>query len=228
LEYPGFLDLRMRLCISVILIASLYSCNSEAKPKLTFSSLVHPKVKSIYRPLILSVYQELGIEIEIVEMLDERENISIVNGVVDGAIAKSGEAIERYPTMIKVQPRLVVAARYLFCQNGLLCSRAVLQQPNKSIGMTIASYENWGKDYLAKTHSFGTLDVLRAMFLQKRLDYIVYSDVLGLEAQMRSEGFQIIKLGEMEMFHVLARAHKSLAPRVSAVLKRKLVEQSLN
>jgi len=190
--------------------------------KLLISYLNHPTIVDKYIPLIRSAYQELGIRVEFVEIIEERENLSVSEGLVDGAVAKSALSMARYNNIEVIFPPLSIAAQYLVCQSGLPCNKAILKSNEKIMASKEVTI-NFPELFRDNTIQINSMAVARKLFEHKRINYMIYPAERGNLVDMPVGNYVLV--AELEVVHVLNSKHKELVDDVSEQLAKQLNKQ---
>lgn len=201
--------------------------------KLTFSSIAHPKVKAQVQPLIKSVYQQLGIDVDFVVTASMRDLKLISNGKLKGAAVFSEDIIAELEGIERIEPAILTTSNMLVCRKGLPCSERDIAHyaAEKSIAVSTAMSEAFLKQYpeVKKEQLVITKEMKNVLNMIKyqRLDYGIYpiSDHTkgGLSELPKYVDSEF--LYQVASYHIIHSGLSCIQPMVEQVLADRLLAQ---
>ena len=210
----------LRICCFILV---LYFPNAFAQKQLVFASINHPTIENYYEPLLRSIYSELGYTIEYVYISGERSEKSIESGLIDGAVIYTESNLERVKNVNVIKTALTSAKQYLFCKQGVICNKEIINDPSYTIYMSVLMAKTNGEMFGAQVETMTSISVLEKLFNHDRINYMIYPFSKDRnDASLVFPKAKRIFLFEEHGFHVLNIKHSLLVKDVEALLKVKL------
>lgn len=221
-----------RLCQSVLqffVCCCLLLCTSpQAKgtlPRvLVFSYTNHPTTQQYYLPIIRQAYQNLGIEIQLVEASPNRFIQLYQEGKIDGDIARIDSLKQLLPQMQLVYQIDEMKISY-HCSARVKCSPADLTDPGLLIFTPVVKkvQDMIKLKISAKTYEVNNWQQLLDMYQQQKVDRFMMVDGKRFHTtlQLSSQRFVIPHI-PLPFYHMLHHQHQQLTPLVAAEIAKVL------
>lgn len=203
----------------------------KVPPKVTFSSIEHPKVQNFIQPLIADVYGKVGIKTEFLIVSSYRDLMLVANKQLMGSVVFAEDIIDIIPELIKVNPPISKMSYVLLCSKEARCDSAVLTADNSDakIVTTNAMAKSLSRRYpgLNQQRLLPTSEMKNVMsFIRKeRVSYGVYpiSDrTKGGLGELPPDLNHAI-LYDIDSYHVLNKDYACLLPLIEPVLESALL-----
>lgn len=210
----------MLICASDVFALANQERKQAQKQKLIFSTSSHPAVTKLYQPLIVATYAQLNIELEFVNINEERSLRLLNAGEIDGDVIRTEAVLEAASDFIPVY-MLGDAKVYLVCQINIECTHSTLQEKHRILGTVAGSM--YYKKYLAGTQigrmKYTNYDLLRESFKQKRIDALIQVINNQYPVATIPDNANSMLLGNIHGYHLLHKKHAPLAKQVQAALE---------
>jgi len=191
---------------------------------LVFSYTNHPTVQKYYLPIVLQAYQNLGIEIQLVEMATERFIQLYQQGKIDGDIARIEALTQLLPQLLLVQQLDQMQVSY-HCSAVVHCSAADINDPNLLMFTPVVKKARQliKLQVLAKTYEVNSWQQLLDLYQQKKVDRFLMVDGgrFHTTLQVSPQRFEIAHM-PLPFYHVLHHQHRQLAPLVAEQIQKVL------
>lgn len=205
--------------------------NCRIPPKVTFSSIEHPKVQSYIQPLIADVYKNIGIRTEFLIVSSYRDLMLVANNQLMGSVVFAEDIIDTIPDLIKVNPPISMMSYVLLCKKGLICDKTIVTSERNDVQIvtTNAMAKSLARRYseLNKRRLLPTSEMKNVMsFIRKdRVNYGVYpiSDRTkgGLSELPPDLNYSI--LYDINSYHVINKDYACLLPLIESALESALL-----
>lgn len=184
----------------------------------------HPAT-DLFKPIITKSYQDIGINVEYVSMTSERGIISVNSGLIDGDVIRVEKAVEEFPAIITVKPRLTRVNFYLICAQNRPCDNTVLAS-NVAIFASKRSITLLS-DYLPASFSGELVEIDRIAMIpelikKKRGDYGIYGSTVGRISTDISLNFQSYLIDSFDSYHIIHEKHAPLIPELERAIQKNL------
>ncbi|MCY7295564.1 hypothetical protein [Alteromonas sp. a30] len=203
-------------------IAHAVNTTSTTKlPKsLTFSTSSHAAVEHYYQPLIQAAYQRLGIDIEFLQLNEERSIRLLDQGLLDGDTIRTENIHKSNSHFIPVQ-MLGEARIYLVCQPHIECNANLLEQKKFSLGSVGGSshFDDLLADSEITQLRYTNYHLLKTSFEQGKIDAYIEIISAHYHQQAFPQKANTAYLETIHGFHYLHESHARLAPQVAAAIK---------
>lgn len=221
-----------RLCQSVLQIfvcCCVLLCTSpQAKgtlPRvLVFSYTNHPTTQQYYLPIIRQAYQNLGIEIQLVEAGPDRFIQLYQEGKIDGDIGRTATLKQLLPRMQLVYQIDEMKISY-HCSARVKCSPADLTDPALLIFTPVVKkVQDMVKLKIsARTYEVNNWQQLLDMYQQQKVDRFIMVDGKRFHTtlQLSLQRFFVPHL-PIPFYHMLHHKHSQLTPLVAAEIAKVL------
>lgn len=225
--FTGTVLLFCRLHLAALLLcASLFSVQLSAKgtvPRaLVFSYTNHPTTQQYYLPIVRQAYQNLGIELQLVEAGTERFIQLYQEGKIDGDIARIGLLKQLLPSLLLVYQLDEMQVSY-HCSARVSCSIADLTDPQLLIFTPVVKkvQQMIKLQILAKTYEVNNWQQLLDLYQQQKADRFLMADGRYFHTTLTASA-QRISIPHMPLpfYHVLHHQHNQLAPLVTAEITK--------
>jgi hypothetical protein len=184
----------------------------------------YPGAIERYGEALQQAYAQLGISIEFVKLTDGLTLQDTNQGKFDGDLMRASGIEESFVQMMPVGNALETANIVLLCQQQLSCEPSVLSKNNIQVH-SIKSAKLWNKaieQYPVKTIYQENLAELKALFIAKKIDYMVYTlDSSGgfnaeyLQAQVMKNPLLTVKT-----YHYIHKKHSDIAEKLSVAINQ--------
>lgn len=218
-----------RVDLFLFLLLFGFSCFAQATTtpvnKISISVSSHAAAQQFYRPLVNKAYNAIGYEVEFLVLPEERSNIMIERGDIDGDVIRTSKILDTSNNLIAVWP-LGGAAIYMVCQQDIPCNSEALQDDSRLLG-TVAG-DAYFQSIIHQTKvvhvKFNRYDQLQNSFEKKRIDYYfaVVNKSLNEGANLKSQNKH--KIEDIMGYHVLHKKHS----HIIEPLRRAFADLTLN
>lgn len=193
--------------------------------KVLISYFEHPQIEK-YKHILVKSYDQLGIAVKFTRIEGERAYVALNDGLVDGDIAAELPVAERYPNVLVVQPALLTASIFLYCQPDVACTRDILSKENLAIFVDNVTMNNFAQslrdEIKAQIQIRAITTQLLKMLRHGRINYIIIgAEQEGLPYQLSTD-LQHVKLFETPIHHVLNKKHAELLPTLKDAISRQM------
>lgn len=184
----------------------------------------HPTVQKYYLPIVQQAYQNLGIEIQMVEAAPERFIQLYQQGKIDGDIARIDALSQLLPQLVLVRQLDRMQVSY-HCSAAVPCSAADINDPNLLIFTPVVKTARQliKLQVLAKTYEVNSWQQLLDLYQQKKVDRFLMVDGARFHTTLQAspQRFEIAHR-PLPFYHVLHHQHRQLAPLVAKQIEKVL------
>lgn len=184
----------------------------------------HPTVQKYYLPIVQQAYQNLGIEIQLVEAAPERFIQLYQQGKIDGDIARIDALSQLLPQLVLVRQLDRMQVSY-HCSAAVPCSAADINDPNLLIFTPVVKTARQliKLQVLAKTYEVNSWQQLLDLYQQKKVDRFLMVDGARFHTTLQAspQRFEIAHR-PLPFYHVLHHQHRQLAPLVAEQIEKVL------
>lgn len=212
--------------VRLVTALSLYviSCNA-AEPVMLITYAEHPAAVALI-PMIKQSYKDIGYNAEFVQAPLTRRLHMLEHGQSDADLGARSTASLKYPSIIKVGPRLSIGTLLLICRHDKLCAEDILKNPKIVVYTESSSWELlediYSKQLKVKRGTLQNAKTPIEMFIKGRADYIVTTSIGGTVIPVTGQKYSSVKLATVEYFHHIQAKHKNLAPALDKSLSKNI------
>ena len=181
--------------------------------------------QAIAAQILADIYARLGLKIRVQALPGARANAVALSGEMDGEVGRVQAYADKNPTLIQVKPAYHYLNSVAFAKSGkgiVIANRAALKPYRVGIVRGIAHAQN-ATDGLANVETVRTYEQLFQMLESGRIDVAIDTSANGAY-MIHKLGLKDIQtvgtLARLDLFHMLNPSQATLAPRLSAQIKR--------
>ncbi|WP_100641916.1 hypothetical protein [Alteromonas facilis] len=177
-----------------------------------------------FKTIVEKSYQDIGIDIEFVEMaVAERAYLELNAGHLDAEVARAKQNAQHYENVVVIEPHILEANMYLLCKPERVCDTSVFTDEKVWIiatrAITALLPEEISETLSARFYDMGNVKSVYSMFESERFDYAVISvDQDQLPALKRA--YQSHLLTVVKGYHIINKKHAALADKLSEAIAR--------
>ncbi|QOL26686.1 hypothetical protein LP316_05135 [Thalassotalea sp. LPB0316] len=210
-----------------ILILSAFTWQTFAveKPEqMLISYISHPDAET-YKPLIIKTYNDIGIDVEFINMTSERGLLSVSSGLIDGDLIRVDKSVQEIEGVILVKPKLTKADMYLICAPNVPCDKRVLHTSpdifaSKRTAHLLKSY--LPTDFSGQVIEIEHLALIPELIKRKRGSYGIYYKPSNQLAPEIALNFQSYLIDQFNAYHIIGERHAALLPELELALSQNL------
>jgi hypothetical protein len=213
--------------IPLVLLINLFLLNvakgvEKTKQKFVISHINRDDIEP-YIKLISGVYEELGFRVVLLPTPSTRGIKLVDEAVVDADVASTANDLEvNNANFIIVQPALNQAYLALLCLKNIPCSTNILQDNSVAFAITEPVFKLFTPaEFKANAVFVNTGSAITDILMLNRISYGLLIIDHALEKTYSSE-FNIVKIKNFDVFHIIKKKHAGLLPQIEAKLREKL------
>ena len=209
------------LLLLPMLCSLVQAAEQPQRSKFVMSHIIREGIQP-YVDFIDAVYTELGFEVVLVPTPNRRGVLLLNEGLFDADVVRVDFDLTGMDNLIKVTPALNNAYVALLCVKFVPCAADVLLQPNVAIATNSVVHSMFNADQLrANIVDVNQAQSLPGLLKAKRISYgLLLIDESA--AYNMSENFNIVRLKDSSVFHIVHKKHQALLPQIEAKLREKL------
>jgi len=173
--------------------------------------------------ILLQIYKRAGLDAHVQALPAARSNATLLDGLLDGEVARVQTYLDKNPTLVKVTPAYYHLTTTAFARSGSGISvktKSDLARFRVGYLRGIAHAESISKG-LEKLDVIGTYEQMYKMLEHNRIDIAIDADVNG-QTRAKDMGYSDIvavgSLATLELFHILHPSQSSLAPKIGSTI----------
>lgn len=217
--------------ISLVIFTSFAATALAKENTFKITYMDYPGAIERYGKTFQQAYAQLGITLEFVKLSDGLTLQDTDQGKFDGDLMRGSGIEKSFQQLMPVGNALESANIVLLCQRQVICEPSVLTT-NKTQVNSVKSTKVWNKaleQYQVTINYQESVTELKALFLAKEIDYMVYTlDTSGffnaddLQAQVLKTPLLTVKT-----YHYIHKKHKDIAENLSVAINQAFQNQAI-
>lgn len=193
----------------------------DPPPEMLISHVRHPQIEQV-KTLLSKAYNSLNINVQFLEVPQERERLLAASGDIDGVAVRLGSMASQLEGLIMVDAPLLRIKVHLICRKEIACSNDILMNPQHSVAIPFGSsiISRLLPEYRAKPLFLSYNQQIISMVEAGKLDY-------GFSAIVTTQPHEI---GEVQIaqpaiheefaFHFINERYSWLLPSLRTAIRK--------
>lgn len=185
----------------------------------------HPRVIQFYKPFMESVYADIGINVEFVEVGGERGMRLLDEGMTDADVIRYDVVSTASNNIVAIEPPFAEGASFLLCIRNARCEKDVIYQPSTAIAVTTRFFSNVGKpkaSITANIFEFDDFNHVLELLINGRFDYAILPSDFTQNSIFERQGIEYVPIVEHRLVHVINKKHTYLYSALSNAISNRL------
>ncbi|MBE1298541.1 MAG: hypothetical protein GJ680_01345 [Alteromonadaceae bacterium] len=215
------LNLKIFLFLAVFLLPIMVKGNENAPTnKIVATYFEHPAM-SPFIAFMDSVYEELGITLDVRPFPASHGMRALNEGVVDADIMRIDELASQLDNVIVLQPAIYQGNVILLCRRGLPCSSdALMNRRNYVVTTEVVKLLLAGADIKARLRTLENIENSMDILRMGRTDYVIIGTT-DTHWKIVAEEFETALLKQVSLHHIVHKKHQALVPELQRIIETK-------